>query len=63
VNQLELATMLQDDASYYRHRAAVETERAEKARHPQAVAAHFQLATMYFDRVEGRDPDKSISRG
>lgn len=55
--------MLQDDASYYRHRAAVETERAEKARHPQAVAAHFQLATMYFDRVEGRDPDKSISRG
>ncbi len=53
--------MLQDDARYYRHRAGVETELAAKARHPQAMAAHFQLATLYFDRVESREQPKSIS--
>ena len=54
--------MQQEDARYYLRRAEIETERAQSARHPQAVAAHFQLATLYFDRVEGREQIKERMR-
>jgi hypothetical protein len=55
--------MQQADVRYYRHRAETETELAEKARHPQAAAAHYQLATMYFDRAEGRQALAPVIRG
>jgi hypothetical protein len=54
--------MLRDDILYYRHRAEVETELAEKAQDPGAVAAHYQLATLYFERAEGREKRDLTSR-
>lgn len=54
--------MRDDDLLYYWHRAAVENDRAAKARHPEAVAAHRQLATLYVARVEGREPPRTMIR-
>lgn len=45
--------MLRDFILYYRHRADAETGRAEKAPRLGAVAAHYQLATLHFERVDG----------
>jgi CRP-like cAMP-binding protein len=45
--------MLRDDILYHRQRAEVETSLAKKARDPGAVAAHYQLATLYFERAGG----------
>ena len=44
--------MAQEDVSYYRRRAEVELERAQAATAPEAVAAHYQLANAYLEKVE-----------
>lgn len=43
--------MSQDDICYYQRRAEAELERAQRATHRNAVAAHFQLANAYLDRI------------
>lgn len=43
--------MSKDDLTYYRRRAEIETERAAQATLPEVVAAHYQLATAYFERI------------
>ena len=55
--------MREDDATYFRRRAADETLLAEQARCPQAVAAHYQLAMLYFDRADGCGPPQSSTPG
>lgn len=55
--------MQEDDANYYRRRAESETFLAQNAQCPKAVAAHYQLATLYFDRAEGRSEPESINHG
>jgi hypothetical protein len=49
--------MLEDDRSYYQHRAEVETERAEQASLPCAVEAHYKLAEAYLDKLASFDRD------
>lgn len=39
--------------SYYERRAEEELELAQRALHPAAVRAHFQLADLYLDKVYG----------
>ena len=43
--------MFDDEATYFRHRAEVETERARMATAPEVVAVHYQLAEAYFARL------------
>ena len=43
--------MSNDDLSYYRHRAETESNLATRAAHPEAAAAHTQLATAYLKRL------------
>ena len=56
------SVMSNDDVTYYRHRAEVETEMAAQATLPQAVAAHYKLANAYFDRIAPIDgePDDHV---
>ena len=44
---------VQDDRSYYYHRAAAEVSMAQKATGPQAVRAHYDLASHYLDQAYG----------
>lgn len=48
--------MFEDDRSYYQHRAAVESERAQEATLPQVVSAHHQLAKAYLDKLAAAEP-------
>lgn len=43
--------MLQDDRSYFQHRAEVEIERAQQATLPSVVQAHHQLAKAYLEKL------------
>ena len=43
--------MREDDAAYFYRRAEAELEQAQRASTPEAVHAHFMLATAYLDRV------------
>lgn len=61
-----MATQLirQDDdfeRAYFARRAVQETELAQRAGHPAAVAAHYRLATTYLELayadVTGPEPD------
>ena len=47
--------MKQDDQDYFERRAEAEIEMAQRAESPSAVQAHYQLATLYFDRIHGED--------
>ena len=40
-------------ASYFEERAEEELELAQRAVHPKAVKAHYDLAGYYLDRVHG----------
>jgi hypothetical protein len=40
-------------ASYFEERAEEELEMAQRATHPKAVKAHYELAGFYLDRVHG----------
>ena len=55
--------MHQVDLSYYRYRAEIETERAAKASVPQAVATHYRMASLYFERVERAERSEAMSSG
>ena len=55
--------MREDDVDYYRRRAEAETRLAERAARPEAVSAHYRLATLYFERLESSDAPKAMSRG
>jgi hypothetical protein len=52
--------MQREDAEYFYRRAEVETEHAQNATDPKVVAAHYQLAEAYLERVSsiasGKDP-------
>lgn len=42
-----------DDTEYFYRRAEAELEMAQKTEVPQAVQAHYTLASAYLDRVYG----------
>lgn len=43
--------MSDEDVGYYRRRAETELEHAQQAKSPEVVAAHYQLAEAYLERV------------
>lgn len=43
--------MIEDDLSYYRHRAEVERERARQTAFPEAAQVHSELANVYVERI------------
>ena len=45
--------MSPDEASYFRRRAEQELELAQSAKDPKAAKAHYSLASIYLDRVQG----------
>jgi hypothetical protein len=45
--------MPHNTASYFEERAEEELELAQRATHPKAVKAHYDLAGFYLDRVHG----------
>ena len=45
--------MSDSEVHYYISRAETEIELAQRAEHPKAVAAHYQLAEIYLERVYG----------
>ena len=48
--------MIEDDRTYFQHRAEVETERAEEATVPEVDRAHFQLAEAYLGKLAVSEP-------
>lgn len=52
------------DARYLEQRAEAELDAAQAATHPQAVRAHFLLATRYLDRLSDLelDPEGPVER-
>lgn len=42
------------DRTYWQQRAEQEIELAQRAANPAAVAAHYQLAELYLERLAGR---------
>ena len=40
-----------NDSLYLERRAEAELEAAQRARHPNAVRAHYVLASLYLDRL------------
>ncbi len=48
--------MPHQDVEYYERRAEAEIELARQARSPEAVQAHYQLATAYLDKIHGELP-------
>lgn len=51
--------MTKFSASYFEERAEEELELAQRASHPKAVKAHYELAGFYLDRVHGPSQDVS----
>ena len=47
-----------EDCVYFLQRAEAETELAQRAEHPKAVAAHFHLAQSYLDLVFGEGSEE-----
>ena len=48
--------MVEDDSACFRHRAEVETQRAERATAPAAVRAHYLLAEAYSSNLAAIQP-------
>lgn len=49
--------MSHEDVNYYQRRAEAEIELASRSESTEAVQAHYQLATIYLDKVYGEgDP-------
>ena len=44
--------MSDDDRSYFRRRAETQIQLATQATRPDVVAAHYQLATAYLEKVD-----------
>ena len=49
--------MSREEVDYYQRRAEAEIELAQSADCPEAVQAHYQLASAYLDRIHGDNPD------
>jgi hypothetical protein len=49
--------MEDDDTAYFHRRAEIELEHAQRATNPYVVAAHYQLAQAYLERVSARAVD------
>jgi hypothetical protein len=45
--------MEKDDLDYYEQRAEAEIEMARRAQDSRAVQAHYELASIYLDRIHG----------
>lgn len=43
-----------DDTKYLERRAEAELQMAERANHPNAVRAHYELANMFLALLNGR---------
>ena len=54
--------MSEEDFSYYRERAETETRLAAQATRPEIVAAHYQLATAYLNRVSSGEAHEQPNR-
>jgi len=54
--------MSDNDRAYLEGRAEMELEMAQKAEHPSAVKAHYELAGLYLDKVYG-GPDSLATDG
>ena len=50
--------MSREEDDYYQRRAEAEIELAQRAECPQAVQAHYQLASAYLDRIHGDTPTR-----
>ena len=55
--------MPENDLRYYRRRAECELERAQAATIPKVVAAHYQLASAYLERVEAAQGSGRAAHG
>ena len=51
------------DIDYFRERAMIERAMAHLATHPQATAAHLELAARYDERVQRSEASKLLKRG
>lgn len=49
--------MLEDDRSYFQHRAESELERAQQATEPSVVKAHYLLAEGYLSKLDLLDSE------
>jgi len=47
-----------EDVDYFERRAEAEIALAQKARNTEAVQAHYQMATLYLDRIYGSGEEK-----
>lgn len=60
----DLIMTVTDDSAYLYARAEVELDMAQRAAHPAAVSAHYQLANAYLDRIHGtamgREPMQAL---
>ncbi|HEV2748224.1 MAG TPA: hypothetical protein VGW34_13105 [Allosphingosinicella sp.] len=45
--------MSDEERLYFTRRAEEELQLAQRGEHPKAVAAHYQLAQLYYDRAFG----------
>ena len=48
--------MIVDEVDYFEQRAAAELELAQRSSDSRAVQAHYELATLYLDRIHGEVP-------
>ena len=44
--------MAEDDRNYFRRRAEVELEQAQRATTPRVVRAHYEMANAYLGRLQ-----------
>lgn len=54
---------IEADIAYYQRRAEQEVKLAQQSDDPAVVAAHYQLAQLYLDRVANLDADADGSEG
>jgi hypothetical protein len=48
--------MSREEIIYFQSRAEAEIEMAQRAQHARAVRVHYQLASVYLDRIHGETP-------
>lgn len=51
------------DERYFYERAVRELELAQRSDDPNAVAAHYELAERYLDRIHPRNPEQREEGG
>ena len=59
---LQVYMMREDESSYYERRAEHALDQAQRAIHPAAVKAHYQMAELYLERMlECRAHDRGLA--